>query len=767
MSFQDLPDRNNTSFPKELYEVLKQISLAKDDVLKYHQKLLREYFLKYPIRGMLLYHIMGTGKTISCIAICEALLEAGKTSRIMFISNKSLHANFKGSIVKYYEMQNLALPPDWIETKYQFITLNASNMLDQVNAASRGSIAELSELELTATVDDESQKAVKRLAMDDNDIVLDDVTVIHDEWHNMLNSIVNGSKNATGLYEAEMRANNIHIIGLTGTPIINDPYEIALGFNLLAGPIQNGKHTTTLFGEDYQDFTRMFIEHYESLNPDNSDLQRPRMKNKDKFCDRILGLVSYYAANAEEFKREYPLEYNLVVERVPMSHRQYAAYITARDSELEENKRGIFKGVAQRLKKSSSKSSSTYRVKTRQISNFLYPPYASETTKSPTGYSSTKIFIDKLKAESFTASELDIWGRKILKMLHNISIHMPPGVLDEFRPTDKELKHIIALRTKANAKKLGTKDLKAWAPGIGPGIIYSQFLDEGILVIAKALEAHGFEMYDSSKTKSKKPRVAIISGDVPSDIRESIAKIYRDPANQDGKDIMLLLITASGSEGLDLTGRHVHVAEIYWHWARPRQVITRAVRYKSHSHLPLHEQTVQPYIYLSDYPQLESIQDDESGLDVEHMRTELQARIRSEPTTDVTLYYKAVQNQMLIEEFFKALQESSIDCLIHETCDHCRICSPTGRVLWHSDIIKDIELPSPCQPLKTEAVKTKSIKITTPENGTIEYRYTDTDPPHFFEYRKELNAYVEIFAGHKLYETLLSAIPATPAKSKK
>jgi DNA-directed RNA polymerase subunit F len=50
---ETLRDRNNTSFPRELYEILKKIAQKDNDPLQYHQRLAHDYLLKYPhIRGV-------------------------------------------------------------------------------------------------------------------------------------------------------------------------------------------------------------------------------------------------------------------------------------------------------------------------------------------------------------------------------------------------------------------------------------------------------------------------------------------------------------------------------------------------------------------------------------------------------------------------------------------------------------------------------------------------------------------------------------------
>lgn len=745
-----LVDRNNTSFAKELYETLKQIKLAKDDFLRYHQKIVVDYLMKYPdIRGMLAYHKMGSGKTLLGVAICEILLKLYPDRQIIFIANKSLHGNFRKTIVKYHQLEKTNSETDienHIKKHYRFITMNASNMLKQVHAATQGD-----DLEALIQPMDSDQDQNLVLKEDDTrlDVNLDKSIVIMDEFHNWLNSVANGSKNAVGLYDAGMRAKDAKFIGLTGTPIVNDPYEAAIGFNWFAGPIHDptkkgAKSITTLFGEDYADFLKMFVENSQALDLDSKVPQRPRIKHRDKFCDRIMGLVSYYGADTEEVS-QFPMEYDILVQRIPMSNKQYAFYATARDKEVEENKRGFSRGVPMRLKKSSGSSSSSYRVRSRQISNYLYPTYATKTWRTETGYLKYEQYIDKLKSDALELPALNELSPKIVKLLENISIHSPTGILDEFRPKRDKLAKLIKKRTEINSKKLTAKKLKNWAPGVGPGVVYSQFLDSGVNLVARILDNYGWKLYEA---QSKGPKYAIISGEVDPEVRDMLVNTFNDPANKDGSLLALLLITQTGAEGLDLKrGRHVHVLEPYWHWSRIRQIITRIVRLGSHIDLPNEDQTVQPYLYLSDYPALDKTNED-------RIQTDLELRRKLEETTDVTLYHKAMQNQMLIDDFLQAMQDASIDCSIHYKDKTCRICSPTGKVLWHADITTDIEEPSPCEPLTTAKVSTSVIKL-----NDIDYRYSIHEgATHLFEYKPSLSAWQEIYSDSPVYEALISAV---------
>jgi hypothetical protein len=63
----------------------------------------------------------------------------------------------------------------------------------------------------------------------------DNKLVIIDEVHNLMSRICNGSQNSLILYEMILRAKNCRIVALSGTPIINSPFELSILFNLLKG----------------------------------------------------------------------------------------------------------------------------------------------------------------------------------------------------------------------------------------------------------------------------------------------------------------------------------------------------------------------------------------------------------------------------------------------------------------------------------------------------------------------------------------------------
>ena len=79
-----------------------------------------------------------------------------------------------------------------------------------------------------------SQANIKRMM---NAKFFDNKVVIIDEVHNFISSVVNGSKILGLLYARLLKAKNVKIIALSGTPLINKPIELAYLMNLIRGPM--------------------------------------------------------------------------------------------------------------------------------------------------------------------------------------------------------------------------------------------------------------------------------------------------------------------------------------------------------------------------------------------------------------------------------------------------------------------------------------------------------------------------------------------------
>lgn len=336
--------------------------------LQPHQEAALKYFISSPNRGMLLLHQTGSGKTRTAIAIAEYFKYY---KEVLVLAGKSLHDNFRKELKAYSKNINA--------DRYRFISSNANNMMDK----------------LETNVDELTGLNVKSLNLNNKMVIID-------EAHNLFVSMANGSKNATALYDMLMAAKNCRILLLTASGIINTIYEVVPALNICKGPIKTEDgETITLLPESSEDFTRYFI-----------DEKNMKLKNTDKLANRIHGLVSYtgdlfnrkvfsfYEMLSKTLKKEnYPDRLPIKVELIHMSSQQYGAYEQMREKERLETRNSIVgKGerivlsqlgtisgggsvpqqemidansiIGGELKKSSMfKKSTSYRIRSRQISN--------------------------------------------------------------------------------------------------------------------------------------------------------------------------------------------------------------------------------------------------------------------------------------------------------------------------------------------------------------------------------------------------------------
>ena len=152
---------------------------------------------------------------------------------------------------------------------------------------------------------------------------------------------------------------------MTGTPINNDALETVPCMNLLGGD--------GTLPEDYEDFKEAFV----------SDDGSRRMKNEAHFMDRIAGLVAYATHESTPGKKirgnedvgtgiEFPEDLGVAAVLCPMAPDQYAHYTIAREQEAAEGVESARKGpkARGRMQLPRSNATSSYRTKSRQLSNF-------------------------------------------------------------------------------------------------------------------------------------------------------------------------------------------------------------------------------------------------------------------------------------------------------------------------------------------------------------------------------------------------------------
>jgi hypothetical protein len=227
-------------------------------------------------------------------------------------------------------------------------------------------------------------------------------------------------------------------------------------------------------------------------------------------------------------------------------------------------------------------------------------------------------------------------------------------------------------------------------------LIYSQWIDAGLVPMALALEEMGFARYgtesytrslfkdppteaiDAVTMKSKKemnmetgkePNVPKSTSKIPEDSgtfqpakymmitgdvvfspnNEADLKYLNLPKNKNGEFVKVVLISKAAGEGVDFKNiRQIHVMEPWFNMNRIEQVIGRGVRNLSHCNLPFEERNVE--IYLHGTLSISSSIPEEIG---------------EKETADLYIYRLAEQKSIKIGKVTRLIKETAVDCILN------------------------------------------------------------------------------------------------------
>jgi hypothetical protein len=197
-------------------------------------------------------------------------------------------------------------------------------------------------------------------------------------------------------------------------------------------------------------------------------------------------------------------------------------------------------------------------------------------------------------------------------------------------------------------------------------LIYSQYIDSGLIPMALALEEMGFVRYGQN-TKSffknrpthpvdvktmREPadkkhfepaRYAMITGDPRiSPNNDYEVKGVTNDNNKDGSKIKVILISKAGSEGIDFKFiRQIHILEPWYNMNRAEQIIGRGVRNFSHKDLPFEKRNVQIFMH---------------GTILGN---------NAEEAADLYVYRVAECKAIQIGKVTRVLKETAVDCLLN------------------------------------------------------------------------------------------------------
>lgn len=455
------------------------------------------------------------------------------------------------------------------------------------------------------------------------------------------------------------------------------------------------------------------IDTYKALD-DNLDSFQTRfiepstgnLKNANLFKRRILGLTSYFRSAQEQLMPEYNKDADFKVIKIPMSNYQFGIYEQAR---IQERK--VEKAAAKKKKKQVGEdlyedSVSTYRIFSRAFCNFVFPenrrpmPKEDKNIEAVLKGDADEDILDAISVQEKINNADGRYGADDIDIVES-------ELANEIDTTyqgriQKEMEYL-----KDNASKfLSPKGLETFSPKFlnvlenikdeefrGLHLIYTQFRTiEGVGVLKLILDANGFTQFkikkddaniwklDIPENKMGLPTYALYTGTETDEEKEIIRNIFNSNWNSVpntiisdlskhstnnlyGEIIKVLMITASGAEGISLKNtRYVHIIEPYWHPVRTEQVIGRARRICSHQDLPPKLRTVNVFLYLMTFTEEQLSGDGAVELKL-HDGSKFDDTIPV--TSDEALYEISSIKEKISTQILDAIKEASMDCAIY------------------------------------------------------------------------------------------------------
>lgn len=279
-----------------------------------HQKFVRDYLAPHtPYRGLMLFHGLGTGKTRSAVMTAEQFRQLGIP--ILVLAPAGLKENFRDEILKWGREDIRG--DDEIPEDYHLISSNA--------LGKGGILEQLAELGIGNDVAEHNSARVRDIA-ERKGVELKpprDMLIIVDEFHNINSAF----SKATGtilrrLYPILAKARNCKFLLLTGTPLVNYPFELSSILNVLTGDRFHLYEDEKRFNEHFVDFEALDIRAEQIMD----------------LAPRMLGYVSFF--DGAKISRQYPEEENIPIQEVTLSSPSSANVLATmeREKDAEWNK---------------------------------------------------------------------------------------------------------------------------------------------------------------------------------------------------------------------------------------------------------------------------------------------------------------------------------------------------------------------------------------------------------------------------------------------
>jgi hypothetical protein len=636
----------------------------KEFELSPHQNFIKNFLSSYtPYNSLLLYHGLGTGKTCSAIGIAEETREFmrlnGINQRIIIVASPSVQENFKlqlfderklKSVNGIWEINNCAgnnflkeinmlkndvsrekvikIVNNTINNYYLFMGyIEFANLISKKSNLNKDNKTKKNNIQEGGNKDNILVKNKLQKFFGNRLIIIDEIHNIREANNDSANKLVSKQ-----LFKLVKYVDNMKLVLMSATPMYNDYKEIVYLTNLLN---LNDKRSIIEISDVFD------IDGNFKKSIDGEESGKELLKRK------LNGYVSYvkgdnpfifpYRILPNDFNSEksiknieYPTK-DLNNVTIDDKIRLLDIYIN-NVSTIQNN---IYNYI---IYKSNLKDYEGYKYtdlqKPLQALNIVYPNQILETS-SINDYPKLDIKIEDLIGKSGLYSVVENIGNKKNEY--------------KFKIKDEQ-KNIFLKENIGNYSSKIKTILDNIENSEGPIIVYSQFIESGLIPLALALESNGYKKYDKNnlfnsppvETKKNSNYIMITGDKILTPNLKSDLNATTNENNKEGNIVKVILISMAGSEGIDFKFiRQIHIMEPWYNMNRIEQIIGRGVRTCSHKDLPLNKRNVKIYMHGS------LLQD------------------KTIETMDLMLYKRCELKAVKIGKITRLMKTLSIDCYLN------------------------------------------------------------------------------------------------------
>lgn len=517
-----------------------------------HQLFIQRFLsIHTPYTGLLLWHEVGVGKTLSAISVIEGMKKYNNNPALVLSKGRNITDNFREQILNINPSYELDSNNEKVTIKKRNEAISLTYHMDTFRIFGR-------RIELY------SPEKIKEL-YSNRVIVFDEVHNIREEDEKESRDPKKKQKLYNIFHKFLHTVENCKIILLSATPMKDRVNEFASIMNLI-------------LPSEKQIPVESFLEDY-FVNGKMADEKRVQL------MDKVKGYISYLRQPRNETK--------LVINEIGEIFDEVKGFKIV-PLEMEEEQSEIYETA---LSNDMSPEVGTGRVKieseggiyqsSRQAILSCYPKYKGNT------YGNEKVVKKDEKVKKIVRNR--VFYKEICNQIFGITTNSQLKAL----PIEEKLEKIKKYSAKYHyiiKHALDNKTHKMF--------VYSKYVEgSALFLLSELLDKCGINYSEGNSVNKESRHFTITSAENPNQV-VNLLKSFNREENKYGEYVQILLGSPTIGESKSLKAiRDIFILTPHWNYTETEQAIGRGIRYQSHSQLPEDQQTVNIHRLMA-YPKI-------------------------------------------------------------------------------------------------------------------------------------------------------------------